>query len=385
VDVEVTPYTDAEIEWWTMSERDLGRLVAVLIDRFDEVIGPVVVDDVIRMRPITSVEELPVGISDQQETGTYGLVESADHRRFSYGVGPDSLKSIVHPPSTPVWTIRRRDGSIAVEMTQHPAPSRAVIAARACDLRALEILERTQTGGPHADPAFAANRIGLFTVAVDCTHPAPTCFCDTAGSGPAVDHGHDLALTELDAPNGVVYLVRAGSDEGRTIVDALHLSEAPRALVRQADLELRYAARELIRELPVNAAVVVRQPDHPHWDDVAARCLTCGNCTAVCPTCFCTDMDDQISLDGSTSTRTRVWDTCFSQEYSHLGAGPHRSSAASRYRQWLTHKLGTWYDHYDESGCVGCGRCITWCPVGIDLTAEIESLGRPVTTGEAGG
>ncbi len=381
MDADASPDTDAEIEWWTMSERGLGRLVALLVERFDEVIGPVVADGAIRLRPIASVDDLPAGIVDQQETGTYRLVQTASHRRFDYGVGPDSLKGIVHPPSAPVWTMRRRDGTIVAESASHPAPSRAVIGARSCDLCALDVLERTQIGGPHTDPTFVANRIGLFTVAVDCTHPAPTCFCDTAGCGPAAERGHDLALTELDAPNGVTYLVRVGSDAGRTIVDALHLGEAPRALVRQADLDLRYATRELIREMPANAADVVRRTDHPQWDDVAERCLTCGNCTAVCPTCFCTDMDDQVSLDGESSTRTRVWDTCFSQEYSHLGAGPHRASPKSRYRQWLTHKLGTWHDHFGESGCVGCGRCITWCPVGIDLTAEVESLGRPITNG----
>ena len=201
-------------------------------------------------------------------------------------------------------------------------------------------------------------------MAVDCTRPAPTCFCDTTGSGPAADHGHDLALTELDGPRGIVYLVRAGTAAGAALVAELQLAPAPRSIVRQADLELRYATREMIREMPVRAAQAVGQLDHPRWDDVAERCLTCGNCTAVCPTCFCTDMDDRVGLDGESATRTRVWDTCFSLEYSQLGAEPQRASPKARYRQWLSHKLGTWHDQFGESGCVGCGRCITWCPVG---------------------
>jgi ferredoxin len=365
-------------DWWVMSAPGLGRLVAMLVKSFDEVLGPVEVDGAIRLRPIVSVDDLPIGVADEQETAAYRLRRTGTKLRFSYGVGPDSLKALVYPPRSPVWTMRRRDGSLVVEPALHGTASRAVVGARACDVRGLRVLEHTQTGGPHADPAFVADRDGLFIVAVDCTFPSPTCFCDTAGHGPALHHGYDIAMTELEGERGARYVLRAGTDRGREFVERLHLMEAPDKLVRQADLELRYAAREQIRELPSNAARVSRLVEHPHWDDVADRCLTCGNCTAVCPTCFCTDVEDQIALDGETATRVRVWDTCFSMEYSRLGASPHRATARDRYRQWLSHKLGTWHDQFGESGCVGCGRCITWCPVGIDITAEVEALAEPI-------
>jgi len=357
-----------------MRAGDLHRLVSLLTVEFDEVFGPVAVDGVIRLRQIDSLADLPIGVTEEQETASYRLRDTGTALRFSYGLGPDSLKSIVHPPRSPVWTMRRRDGALVVDPALHGTTTRAVIGARACDIHALDVLERTQTGGPHTDPAFKSHRNGLFIVAVDCTHPAPTCFCSTAGEGPAAEHGFDLAVTELDDHNGVVYLVRAGTDRGRSMMFALHVGYAPPTLISQRARELGMATLDFIRELPEDAPDVVRQADHPHWDVVAERCLTCGNCTAVCPTCFCTDMEDRIGLDGETATRTRIWDTCFSQEYSHLGPGPQRASPAARYRQWLSHKLGTWHDQFGESGCVGCGRCITWCPVGIDLTAEVESL-----------
>jgi ferredoxin len=366
-----------EEDRWVLPGPRLGDLVQLLVDTFDEVIGPVVDGGAIRLRPITSVRQLPVGVTDEQETASYRLHVGDDARRFSYAVGPDSLKAIVHPPTTPVWTMRRRDGSLVVDPALHPQVRRAVIGVRDCDLRGLAVLEHTQLDGPHPDPSFAARRAGLFLVAVDCTHPAPTCFCDTVGGSLTATTGYDLALTEVETRDGIAYLVRSGTDRGRAVVDRLALVGAPPSLVRRAHLDEEYATRDLVREMPDDAADAVRDPFHPRWDDVAARCLTCGNCTAVCPTCFCTDLDDRVGIDGEAATRTRVWDTCFSLEYSHLGPGPQRASAASRYRQWLTHKLGTWHDQFGESGCVGCGRCITWCPVGIDLTAEVEALGRP--------
>ena len=114
--------------------------------------------------------------------------------------------------------------------------------------------------------------------------------------------------------------------------------------------------------------------DHPRWDAVASRCLSCANCTLVCPTCFCSAVEDTTDLSGEEAERARVWDSCFSVDYSYIHGGSVRQSGRSRYRQWMTHKLGTWFDQFGTSGCVGCGRCITWCPVGIDITEEVAAI-----------
>jgi ferredoxin len=376
-----------------MSTFDLDRLVEVLRRDADEVIGPVLVDGVIRLRPIDGVDAFPVGVTDVQDGGTYRAErrEDASPLRFSYAVGPDSLKAIVHPPRTPVWTMNRVDaGAVAVSVRSPTAVRRAVIGVRACDLAALGRLDRTQLDGVHPDPAYSAARAGLFLVAVDCSHPAATCFCESAGTGPSVEgdhHGADLVLTEFtESPERagdatVRYLVRACSEPGRAVVDELGLEPASSSAIDRAD-SVRHGAHATERSMrPDAATIVLADLVHTEWESVADRCLTCGNCTAVCPTCFCTDVDDRVDLDGA-AHRDRVWDTCFSAEYSHLGPGPVRSTPMARYRQWLTHKLGTWHDQFGESGCVGCGRCITWCPVGIDLTAEIDALAQPVRVEE---
>jgi ferredoxin len=361
-----------------MTSDDLARLVGALCAEFDEVIAPVLVDGVIRLAPIESPADIPIGAMDDQRPGSYRTATAGGAHRFSYAVGPDSLKALVHPPRVPVWTTTRDDsGAVAVSVAPTRPVRRAVLGARACDLAGLERLGHTQLDGPHPDLHHAAARGALFVIGVDCSRPAPTCFCESTGTGPFVDGGADLSMTEVDGDDGVHYVLRAGSDSGRQFAESLGLRPAERDEVADAE-RARRSVHTTGRAMPADAAsIVLADLEHPRWDDVAARCLTCGNCTAVCPTCFCTDTDDRIDLDGHTAHRDRVWDTCFSLEYSHLGPGPVRSSARSRYRQWLTHKLGTWHDQFGESGCVGCGRCITWCPVGIDLTAEVEALATP--------
>ena len=117
-----------------------------------------------------------------------------------------------------------------------------------------------------------------------------------------------------------------------------------------------------------------RNLEHPRWDDVAARCLSCGNCTMACPTCFCSDDVESQAPDGETSSRVREWASCFTHDFSYIHGGTVRETTRSRYRQWITHKLGTWWEQFGTSGCVGCGRCITWCPVGIDITEEAAAI-----------
>jgi ferredoxin len=116
---------------------------------------------------------------------------------------------------------------------------------------------------------------------------------------------------------------------------------------------------------------------------VAARCLTCGNCALVCPTCFCHSYQDSLDITGESAARRRLWEVCFTVDFSYIHGGSICPSPQSRYRQWLTHKLATWQDQFGCLGCVGCGRCITWCPVGIDLTQEVRALKETAAGGGA--
>jgi ferredoxin len=195
-------------------------------------------------------------------------------------------------------------------------------------------------------------------------------------TGPEVTSGFDLALTELADGSEHVFVAEAGSEEGRAILDLLAPPAASGAEAARAEAVIAHTAATMGRTMDADDLheMLPRNHAHPRWDDVAERCLTCGNCTMVCPTCFCTSVEDSSDLTGTETSRSRRWDSCFTMDFSYLHGGSVRASARSRYRQWMTHKLSTWHDQFATSGCVGCGRCVTWCPVGIDITEEVRAI-----------
>ncbi len=373
----MTKMTKGKVRTKCLIERgDFQSLLDILAEKGYRLVGPTLRDGAVAYDEIASVSDFPIGYTDEQEKGTYRLRKTDEPKLFGCGLGPHSWKKYLFPSAIRLWQACRVDGSFDVQPEAHVPDRLALIGVRACELHAIAIQDRVLMGGEYVDPAYKAQRENVFIVAVNCGRAGKTCFCSSMNTGPQAASGFDLALTEVLEPNQHYFIVETGSDAGADVLNALPNRPATNEEIQAGEVIIAKTAAQMGRSMDVSGlkALLYANYDHPQWDKVASRCLTCGNCTLVCPTCFCTTVEDVTDLTGDTADRWRKWDSCFTMDFSYIVGGSIRPSSKSRYRQWMTHKLATWIDQFGTSGCVGCGRCITWCPVGIDITEEVHAM-----------
>ena len=367
---------------YILGSENLHELLCVLRTQEYEVIGPAVSDGAIVYRPLAPSDQLPVGWTQEQRAGSYRLQHSTNDALFSYVVGPHSWKKFLYPPTRRLWRAQKKAKGFHFSAEEPPNVKYAFIGVRACDLTAIAIQDQIFLEGQYVDSDYQARRKDLLIIAVNCLEPGGTCFCASVNTGPKAASGFDLALTELQHDGRHFFLVEVGTQTGAEILSQVRHEEAGESDRKLAERALREASLHMGRSLETRnlKALLNRNFESAQWDNLAERCLTCGNCTMVCPTCFCSTVEDTTDLSGSAAERWRRWDSCFTADFSYIHGRSVRTLARSRHRQWMMHKLATWIDQFGRSGCVGCGRCITWCPVGIDITAEARILRENDTT-----
>jgi sulfhydrogenase subunit beta (sulfur reductase) len=371
----------ADIQWKVgstaaLAKPQLDAILARLQEKGYQTLGPCIRDDAVVYAPIRTMADLPQGFTSQEEAGRYRIVASGNKRYFDITPGAQSWKQVFFPPRTPLVDLQKNAGWEA-KPAAAPAGRFALIGARPCDIAAIKIQDRAFIRDDFVDPLYNERRKNAFILAVNCLHPGGTCFCASMGTGPRSHGDFDLGLTELDD----IFLVEIGSEAGLAILKGIPAQAADAASVKKAQDGLDAAAKQMGRQLDTSdlPELILKNLEHPEWAAVAKRCMSCASCTLVCPTCFCWDAQDQSAVTGCETVRERIWDSCFNPGYSSVAmGGNNRPNTRSRYRQWLSHKLGTWKEQYGVLGCVGCGRCITWCPVKIDITEEIAALRKEV-------
>jgi sulfhydrogenase subunit beta (sulfur reductase) len=354
----------------------LDQLLGAIARHGFRLIGPTVRDGAIVYDEISSTADLPAGWTDDQDGGMYRLHRRGDDALFGYNVGPQSWKRYLFPPSSLLSRVQAGDGLSFAAVDEPDAVPLAFIGVRSCELHAIAIQDRVFLGGRHPDPVYGDRREGAFIVAVNCGQAGGTCFCVSMQTGPRAQSGYDLALTELLDTGRHEFLVEIGTARGAEVMSQVACRVALAADAEAAGQIIERTAASMGRQMDTGGIkeLLYANFDHPRWEDVAGRCLACGNCTMACPTCFCFSVENVSDLTGTQAELHRSWDSCFTMDHSYLHGGAVRVSNRSRYRQWMTHKLATWIDQFGTSGCVGCGRCITWCPVGIDITEEAAAI-----------
>lgn len=365
---------------------EIGATIVIPKPQFDTILktlkgqdyqleGPQVKDHTVILGPIENLADLPKGYTSQEEPGKYTLSSNGTENYFDVTSGPHTWKKYFFPPKTQLMVFQQ-DGDQkdwVTKSAEKETPSYALIGVRPCDLAGIQIQDKIFLNGERCDPVYQERRKNALIVAVNCTEPCETCFCTSMGTGPKADYGFDLALTELDEK----FLIEIRSDKGQKALVGLDYESATEEYLREAKTVLDKAIGNIKLNLPDPEKLEVElleNLDHPEWDEVAARCLSCGSCTLVCPTCFCWDTTDKTFLPGDIVIRERSWDSCFNPDYSYVAHGNTRPNTRARYRQWLTHKFASWYEQNGSSGCVGCGRCLTWCPAEINHLEEIAAI-----------
>jgi len=367
---------------------DLQRVIESLLSRGYRVVGPTNVNKALIHDDVSCVEDFPSGWHDVQAPGAYRLKRNGNpDELFGYAVGASSLKTFLYLPSQRLWSVNKNDDRLQIAQEDPEPRKTAFFGARPCEVEAALIQDKVLMQGPYEDSHYRRLRENCFIVAVNCTSPAETCFCASMDTGPKARSGFDLALTEIAGKKDHLFLVEVGTEKGGEILAEVPHRPATPEETNAARKLLEAAAKKMKRSIETSElpSLLSRNFENPRWDEVASRCLGCGNCTQVCPTCFCSNFEDSTSLDGGTAERRRRWDSCFTIGFSYIHGGSVRSSGKSRYRQWMTHKLGNWVDQFGTSGCVGCGRCITWCPVGIDITEEARVIRETDIRKKSGG
>jgi sulfhydrogenase subunit beta (sulfur reductase) len=354
----------------------LQQLLDALSKKGYRVLGPTVRDQAIVYDEVSSLKDLPAGWTDEQNGGTYRLSKRKDSALFGYVVGPHSWKRFLLEPEVRLWQAKRNEIGFKTTENKREMSKLAFVGVRSCDLHAIAVQDKIFMAGEYVEQSYKRRRDSLLVVAVNCVQAGGTCFCTSMKTGPKATFGFDLALTEVLNPDRHYFLAEVGTEIGMTVLTEVAHREATEEERKAAEDAVEKCSRHMGRTLNTTEIreLLYRNYENPRWEDVASRCLTCGNCTMVCPTCFCTTVEDYTDLSGQLAERRRRMDVCFTMDFSYIHGGSVRYSPKARYRQWMTHKLATWIDQFGVSGCVGCGRCITWCPVAIDITEETHAI-----------
>jgi sulfhydrogenase subunit beta (sulfur reductase) len=282
-----------------------------------------------------------------------------------------SPKEILLPQSETLFTYSSTDSAADLEVPSGREKPRLIFGIHPCDVKSLVFLDRIFNEEEYKDVYYLERRKGMVVVSMGCIKPRLTCFCTSVGGGPFSTEGSDLQLVDI----GDEYVVQVLSDKGEKLLGKARLEDAGEdkvSLMRRVaeDAEASMAPKLNIDGLKEK---LDKMFDDPIWDVLTEKCLSCGVCTYLCPTCYCFDIVDEARVSGG--ERIRLWDSCQFPLFTLQASGENpRPTSKERYRQRIMHKFSYLIDNCGRIGCVGCGRCVTECPVNLDIRQIITAI-----------
>jgi len=302
--------------------------------------------------------------------GFVDRIQAPDEVVLDYRNTKESPKSALFPQKETLFRYRSGKGKVELEVAHGDERGQVLFGVRPCDARGLLLLDKVFSNGC-SDPYYADKRAGTLVVSLGCEAPNPTCFCLSTGGGPCSPEGSDVLFIDL----GDRFAVEAATERGAAFLEDRAFDEGDEeslALARQVKERAEASMKDVAAVKPVEANANLFF-NEPLWNDLAESCLGCGVCTYLCPTCHCFDLCDEGA--GTTGERIRIWDSCqfslFTQQAS--GFNP-RATGKDRFRQRIMHKFSYLPETQSMLGCVGCGRCVTECPVNLDIREVITIL-----------
>jgi sulfhydrogenase subunit beta (sulfur reductase) len=294
---------------------------------------------------------------------------------LDYGLTMMGPQTFLYHLTENLCSLFREDGRFVVK-TLEEVPPQLLVGVHSCDLHGILALDKAFLEGPVVDRNYRLWRKNTLVVGYHCTRIYPQCFCASMGTGPFFEpqKGCDFLLTDL----GDGYIMESFGERADRIPSPHQVKPASPANLKRKDNLRRELLGRFKKELDTTHLVdtLLNNQDHAVWKRTAEeRCLGCANCTMVCPTCFCYGVKDRsVGLDPHRWERTRQKDSCQDLHFAEVHGANFRSTRMARLRQFVTHKLATWREQFGSFGCVGCGRCMTWCPTHIDLTEMAKEI-----------
>jgi sulfhydrogenase subunit beta (sulfur reductase) len=302
-------------------------------------------------------------------------IHSADDLILGQGKTKNSPKNALFPQAERLFTYRKEGQGITLDPPFPGGKKQALFGVRPCDVRAFLLLDSVFTSDK-PDPYYADRRSNTVVVSLACTHPDAACFCQSLGGGPCSSEGSDLLMFDL----GDQYLVEGHSAQGRLLLENDFFGDADDEAIagaEQARVKAEASMDPIAATMIVTAGELQKKLadifDDSIWSELTESCISCGVCTYLCPTCHCFDICDEASPDAG--ERIRIWDSCQSPLFTQQASGFNpRPSAKERYRQRIMHKFSYLRETGNMTGCVGCGRCVTECPVNLDIREVLEKV-----------